>query len=101
MAEFPLHTEWSKMRSTKASAAVERLKRRSGNPLYSMSTRADGQFVLFVLSPDGKAEPLGDPLPMDEFVRFVDGCHPEKPKPVSKFDAAFRAQLKKAKDASG
>lgn len=87
------------MRSTKASAAVERLKKRSGNLHYSMSTRSDGQFVLFVLSPDGKAEPLGvGPLPLDEFVSFVNGCHPEKPKPGSKNDTAFRAQLKRARE---
>ncbi len=81
------------MRSTKASAAVERLRKRSGNPLYSMSCHADGQFVLHLTSASGQSDAIGAALPMDEFVRFVDGLVPAKPKPVSKLDAAFRSQL--------
>jgi hypothetical protein len=83
------------MRSTKASAAVERLKARSGNALYSMSCRADGLFALRLTSADGPAKPVGTPLPMDEFVRFVNGIAAQPPKRVSKLDEAFRTQLNK------
>ena len=82
------------MRSTKASAAVERLKTRSGNPLYSMSCRSDGLFALRLTSTTGQSVPVGTPLPMDEFLRFVNGLEPAKPKPASKLDLAFRSQLK-------
>ena len=82
------------MRSTKASAAVDRLKRRTGDSSYSMSTRADGRFALFVVN-DGALEAVGEPLGLDEFVAFVNAHHPEKLKPDSKLDVAFRAQLKK------
>ena len=83
------------MRSTKASAAVERLKTRSGNPRYALSCRADGQFVLLLLPAGGGAEALCGPLPLDEFVRFVNAREAAPPKPVSKLDAAFRTQLGK------
>ena len=83
------------MRSTKASAAIERLKARSDNTLYSMSCRADGLFSLRLTSVDGSSEALGDPLPMDEFVRFVDSFGSQKPKRVSKLELAFREKLNK------
>jgi len=83
------------MRSTKASAAVERLKARSGNARYSMSCRSDGLFALRLTSADGPAELVGTPLPMDEFVRFVNGIAAQQPKRVSKLDEAFRTQLNK------
>jgi hypothetical protein len=78
------------MRSTKASAAVERLKARSGNPQYSMSLRSDGLFALRLAS-----EAVGTPLPINEFVHFVNGLGAQKPKRVSKLDEAFRTQLNK------
>ena len=62
------------MRSTKASAAVERLRTRSGNPDYSMSVRADGLFVLRLATAEGNAETIGSALPMDAFVTFVNNC---------------------------
>ena len=83
------------MRSTKASYAVDRLKARSGNTLYSMATRPDGLFALRLMSADGKSEAIGTPLPLDEFVLFVNGIEAQKPKPASKLDAAFRTQLDK------
>lgn len=82
------------MRSTKASAAVERLRSRSGNPDYSLSVRADGLFVLRLASASGALEAVGTPLPMDEFVLFVNGIKAQAPKRESKLDAAFRKQLK-------
>ena len=81
------------MRSTKASGAVERLKTRSGNALYSMSSRSDGLFVLYLASTTGPSTPIGTPLPMDEFVRFVNGLEPGKPKRVRKLDVAFMDKL--------
>jgi hypothetical protein len=83
------------MRSTRATAAVERLKVRSGNKQYSMVRTADGLFYL-VLNSGTEASPLlSELLPLDEFVKFVDGFGPQKPKRVSKFDLAFEKQLGK------
>ena len=81
------------MRSTRASAAVERLKARSGNALYSMSRRSDGLFTLRLISATGQSAPVGSALSIDEFVRFVNGLEAGQPKRVSKLDAAFRKQL--------
>lgn len=81
------------MRSTKASSAVERLRARSGNPGYTMVMRADGLFALRLMSAEGAPQMLGTPLPMDEFVAFVNGLEARAPKPASKLDTAFRAQL--------
>jgi hypothetical protein len=83
------------MRSTKASAAVERLKARSGNPAYSMQRRSDGMFSLVLVTGAGASEPVGLPLPIDEFVRFVNGVGPQQVKRVSKLDVAFERQLVK------
>ncbi|MBK8523684.1 MAG: hypothetical protein IPL58_05925 [Betaproteobacteria bacterium] len=82
------------MRSTKASGAVERLRTRSANPDYSMSVRADGLFVLRLVSEDGVSMPVGEPLAMDEFVHFVNAIKAQAPKRESKLDVAFRTQLK-------
>lgn len=83
------------MRSTKASAAVERLRVRSGKPEYSMSVRADGRFVLRLATDEGAPVAVGEPLPMDEFVLFVDGLESRPRKPDSKLDSAFRTQLRR------
>ncbi|MCP5268783.1 MAG: hypothetical protein H6943_07070 [Zoogloeaceae bacterium] len=82
------------MRSTKASAAVERLRTRSDDPGYSLSVRADGRFVLRLAAADGSSTALGEPLPMEDFVRFVNGIKAPAPRRESKLDAAFRTQLK-------
>jgi len=83
------------MRSTRASAAVERLKVRSGNPLYALVLRPDGLFALHRVRPGAPSEPVGVPLALDEFVAFVDAQGPQRPEPVSKRDATFRQQLKR------
>jgi hypothetical protein len=87
------------MRSTKATAAVERLKTRSGNRLYSMVRTADGMFYL-ALGTGTVAPPVpqSEALPMDAFVKFVDGFGPQVPRRVSKLDLAFEAQLVKKKN---
>lgn len=83
------------MRSTRASAAIERLKRRSGNPDYSMVRSADGRFFLVHVHADGRQEKIGDALEMDEFVHFVNAQGPQVVKRVSKLDTAFEKQLGK------
>jgi len=37
----------------------------------------------------------GEPLPLDAFVKFVDGFGPQTPRRVTKNDLAFEAQLGK------
>jgi len=81
------------MRSTKASAAVERLKTRSTDQDYSMVRTADGLFYLVSLTDAGVSEPLCEPLEMDAFVAFVNGVGPQKARRVSKLDVAFERQL--------
>jgi len=77
-------------RSTRASAAVERLKNRSGKASYSMARTGDG---LFFLSEAAGAPPLCAPLELDEFVAFVNSLGPQEQKRVGKHDAAFEKQL--------
>ncbi len=81
------------MRSTRASAAIERLKRRTGEEGYSMVRRADGMFLLVRNRTDGPQEKLSEALEQDAFVAFVNSVGPQTPKRVSKFDLAFEKQL--------
>jgi hypothetical protein len=81
-------------RSTRASAAVERLKKRTGNAGYSMARTGDG---LFFLSEAPGAPPLSPPLEMDDFVAFVDKLGPQVEKRISKYDLAFEKQLVRKK----
>ncbi len=83
------------MRSTKATAAVERLKRRSGNAQYSMVRTASGLFYLVLNSGATPPEQLSDPLELDAFVKFVNEFGPQIPRRVTKMDAAFEKQLSK------
>jgi hypothetical protein len=84
----------STARSTRASAAVDRLKLRSGNPGYSMARTGDG---LFFLSDAPGAPPLCDPLELDQFVAFVNQLGPQVARRVSKLDVAFEKQLVRKK----
>lgn len=81
-------------RSTRASAAVDRLKRRTGNTGYSMARTGDG---LFFLSERPGAPPLSAPLELDEFVAFVNGLGPQVERRMTKSDIAFEKQLVKKK----
>ena len=81
-------------RSTRATAAVERLKERSGNPRYSMARTGAG--ALAQEEQDGAA-PLCEPLELDQFVAFVNGLGPQIARRMSKLDAAFEKQLTKNK----
>ena len=81
------------MRSTRATAAIERLKRRSGDSGYSMVRNADGLFYLVRASDTGSLEKLSEPLEQDDFVNFVNGVGPQTPRRITKMDAAFEKQL--------
>jgi hypothetical protein len=81
-------------RSTRASAAVDRLKRRTGTTTYSMARTGDG---LFFLSERPGAPPLCAPLELDDFVAFVNGLGPQEVKRVSKHDVEFEKQLVRKK----
>jgi hypothetical protein len=81
------------MRSTRATAAIQRLKTRSGNQQYAMVRTAQGLFYL-ILSAD-PSNKLCDPMELDDFVKFVDAQGPQKPRRVSKLDTAFEKQLTK------
>ena len=80
------------MRSTRATGAIERLKARSGNARYSMVITGGG---LFFLSEGAGLPALCEPLELDQFVAFVNGVGPQKPRRVSKLDVAFEKQLRK------
>jgi hypothetical protein len=83
------------MRSTKASAAIDRLKRRSNNPLYSMSMSSTGLFCLQLGDGLGNSTRLCEPMAMDDFVAWVNGYGPQTVRRVSKLDLAFSKQLQK------
>lgn len=84
------------MRTTSATRAVERLRARTGNPHYS-AVATPGDLFYLVDRADGTPQKCCAPLGLDEFVAFVDGLGPAKPRKVSKLDAAFEAQLKNDK----
>lgn len=84
------------MRSTKASAAVDRLNRRS-NHQYSMSFASNGMFCLVLRDETGVVTRLSEPMLMDDFVVFVNAYGPQTPKRVSKLDIEFSKQLNKNK----
>jgi len=83
------------MRSTRATAAVERLKARSGNEQYSMVRTANGLFYLVLNSGTTPSERLSDSLELEAFVTFVNAFGPQVPRRVTKQDAAFEKQLAK------
>lgn len=83
------------MRGTKAIRAVERLKARSGNSAYAAVSLPGGVFRL-VDRAGGADRQLGEPLPLDAFVAYVDTLSPAEPKKLGKLDAAFEAQIKRS-----
>ena len=82
------------MRSTRAAAAVARLKERDPERRYVMSRTAAGLFFLIERTENGDQQ-ISDFLPMDDFVRFIDTLGPQKVRRVTKNDAAFAKQLVK------
>ncbi len=85
------------MRSTRATAAVERLKVRAANPDYSLVLSASGLFQLILPDAAGVTEKIGSPLPLDDFVAYVNASGPQTPRRVTKNDAAFEKQLTRKK----
>ena len=84
----------STARSTRASAAVDRLKVRTGNDGYSMARTGEG---LFLLSEAPGEPPLCAALELDEFVAFVNKLGPQAVRRMTKSDIAFEKQLVKKK----
>ncbi len=84
----------STARSTRASAAVDRLKVRTGHAGYSMARTGEG---LFCLSEAPGAAPLCAPLELDDFVAFVNQMGPQAVRRMTKSDIAFEKQLVKKK----
>lgn len=85
------------VRSTRAVAAVERLKTRSGNAGYAMVRTAAGLFYLCRKSEAGERAQVGDAMPLDAFVAFVDALEPARERKASKLDVAFERQLTRKK----
>lgn len=83
------------MRSTKASAAVERLKRRTENTNYSLVLNSNGLFSLALMTGNGESERICSPMQLEDFVAFTNGYGPQTPKKLSKLDIEFNKQLKK------
>ena len=80
------------MRSTRASAAIARLNRRSSGRNYLMAMTGSGLFVLRE-QVDGHDKDVSAALPLDDFVRFVDAQGPQQAPRITKNDAAFARQL--------
>lgn len=83
------------MRSTRASAAIERLNKRDTTATYSMAFNRQGLFTLLKVVLNQDNERLCEPMDMEAFVIFVNGFGPQTPKRVSKLELAFSQQLNK------
>ena len=79
-------------RSTRASAAVARLNRRSEGRNYRMAMTGSGLFLLRE-QVDGQDKDVSQALPLDDFVRFVDAQGPQQAPRITRNDAAFAKQL--------
>lgn len=82
------------MRTTKATAAVERLKRRSGNAHYKMMLNSAG-LPFLALDENGAQTAQCAPMAIEDFVSFIDAFGPQEKRRVTKNDLAFEAQLVK------
>ena len=80
------------MRSTRASAAIARLNRRSDGRNYLMAMTGSGLFQLRERV-DGQDKDISEALPLDDFVRFVNAQGPQEIPRITKNDAAFAKQL--------
>lgn len=80
------------MRSTRASAAISRLNARCPETHYTLSNTGGGLFFLSRQSGTDE-EQVCDPMPLDEFVTFVNSLGPQQARRVTKNDAAFEKQL--------
>ncbi len=82
------------MRSTRASAAIARLNRRSEGRNYLMAMTGSGLFVLRE-QVDGHDKDVSAALPLDDFVHFVNAQGQQQAPRITKNDAAFARQLVK------
>lgn len=82
------------MRSTRATAAVARLNRRSEGRQYRMALLSGDLFELRE-QVAGEEQAVSGPLELDDFVRFVDAQGPQKAPRLTKNDLAFAKQLVK------
>ncbi len=82
------------MRSTRATAAVARLNQRCPEMHHSMGMTGGGMFILNVES-GGASRRACEAMPLDEFVRFVNGLGPQPVRRMTKSDIAFEKQLVK------
>jgi hypothetical protein len=80
------------MRSTRASAAISRLNLRAPGNHYTMSSSSNHLFTLIRQDDQGE-EAIGEPLPLDQFVTFVNSLGPQEVRRVTRNDAAFEKQL--------
>ena len=80
------------MRSTRASAAISRLNARAPGNHYTLGSSSTGLFSL-IRQGEGGEETLGEPLPLDEFVVFVNAQGPQEVRRITRNDAAFEKQL--------
>ena len=78
------------MRSTRATSAIERLKERTGQRLYTMARTGD---ELFFLTEGPGCAPARRGT--RRLCAFVNGLGPQKACRVSKLDVAFEKQLTK------
>lgn len=58
-----------------------------------MGATGSGLFYLIRSEATSTAQVLSEPMGLDEFVRFIDAFGPQKPRKISKLDAAFEKQL--------
>jgi hypothetical protein len=82
------------MRSTRAAAAIHRLNRRCPQTLYTMASSGNGLFQVIEQRDSGDT-PVSEPLPLDDFVKFVNAMGPQEVRRITKNDAAFEKQLVK------
>jgi len=80
-------------RSTRASAAVERLRTRSGNHRYAMVCVPGDRFYLSLMVSGAAPEILCEPMDQEAFVKFVNAFGPQQPRKASKLDVQFERQL--------
>jgi hypothetical protein len=78
------------MRSTRATAAVARLNRRSEGHQYQMVLTGAGLFKLCEQVEGGVPSAA---MALDDFVCFVDALGPQQIRRITKNDAAFAKQL--------
>lgn len=81
------------MRSTRASAAIARLNRRTDGSPYLMGATGSGLFYLIRADAASFPQTLSEPMDLDAFVRFIDAFGPQKPRKISRLDAEFEKQL--------